>query len=172
MPDSAGNNGATWTHLLWAAGGVLAGAWWVKNETEEAKKSRAEVDDPDLVEEVCESIRDVLDGWEPDPECESEDDFTEDLAGYLEEETDWEIEVCPDTPHGQPDILIQDVLALELKVDPNKSERDRCIGQSAGYSREWVTWIVLVDADASKVGVWEKLLADKGLERLLVWNFA
>jgi hypothetical protein len=172
MPGANGTDRANLTHLLCAAGGVLAGAWWVKNETEQAKRSRAEVDDPALVEDVCEDVGDVLDAWEPDPKCECEDDFTRDLAAYLTEATDWDIEVCPETSQGQPDILIQDVLALELKVDPNKSERDRCIGQCAGYSREWVTWIVLIDAEASKVGVLERLLAAKGLDHLLVWNFA
>lgn len=30
-----------------AAGGLLTGAWWVKNQHDQAKKSRAEKDDPD-----------------------------------------------------------------------------------------------------------------------------
>ena len=73
----------------------------------------------------------------------------DDLADWLKENTEWEIEVRPDTPEGQPDILVGDLLAIELKVNPSKTERDRCVGQSAGYSREWVTWIVLIDAAAS-----------------------
>jgi len=96
----------------------------------------------------------------------------DDLADYLQDNMDWEIEVAPDTPEGQPDILIGDLLALELKIDPSKNERDRCVGQCAGYSRLWVTWIILIDASASTVGRLEDLLADKGLDRILVWNFA
>lgn len=71
----------------------------------------------------------------------------------------------------KPDILIGDLLALELKLNPSKAEIDRCIGQCVGYSREWVMWIILVDTSASKVGWIEKLLFDKGLERILVWGF-
>lgn len=75
--------GPKWEHLLWGAGGVLVGAWWVKNQTEEAKKSRAERDDPEFVEEVCEDIGPELDEWEPDEDCQTEDDFVDDLASYL-----------------------------------------------------------------------------------------
>lgn len=39
------------------------------------------------------------------------------------------------------------------------------------YSREWVTWIVPIDSPPSRVGRLERLLADKGLERILVWRF-
>jgi len=39
------------------------------------------------------------------------------------------------------------------------------------YSREWVTWIILIDSRPSKVGRLERLLADKGLERILLWRF-
>jgi hypothetical protein len=161
-----------WTNLVWAAGGAIIGVWWVKNQTEDAKKSRAERDDPDGVKEVCEEIAPLLDIWEPDENCQTEGDFVEDLAEYLQANTDWEIEVAPDTPEGQPDILIGDLLALELKINPSKNERDRCVGQCAGYSRLWVTWIILIDASASTVGRLEDLLADKGLDRILVWNFA
>lgn len=85
---------------------------------------------------------------------------------------DWEIEVMPPTSEGRPDILVGNLLALEVKLNPNKAERDRCVGQSAGYSRQWVTWIVLIDASASRMGQLEDLLADKGLDRILVWNFS
>ncbi len=158
-------------HLWWAAGGLLAGAWWVKNQVEEQKRSRAEQENGDEVAGICEEVGELLDSWEPSTDCDCEDDFRDDLADYLEAATDLEIEVAPDTPCGRPDILIADILALELKIDPSKAERDRCIGQCAGYSREWVTWIVMVDAPASKIRMLESLLEDKGLNRLLIWNF-
>jgi hypothetical protein len=159
-------------HLLWAAGGALLGAWWVKNQVEESKKSRAERDDLNGVMEVCQEVEDILDRWEPDEACESEDDFVFDLAGYLSGNTDWEIEVMPNTHEGCPDVLIGDLLALEVKLNPNKSERDRCVGQCAGYSRQWVTWIVLIGTSASRLRQLEDLLADKGLDRILVWGFS
>ncbi len=158
-------------HLFLAVGGLLTGAWWVKNQNDQAKKSRAEKDDPDGVEEVCSEIAPILDDWEPDG-CETEDDYVQNLFDYLDEETDFEIEMFPNTREGKPDILINDLLALEVKVNLSKNERNRLIGQTAGYSREWVTWIVLIDTPASRIGSLEKLLADKGLQYILVFTFS
>jgi hypothetical protein len=161
-------------HLLWAAaGGLLTGAWWVKNQNDEAKKSRAEKDDAEEVEAVCEAIGPILDDWEP-KDYDAEDGFVEDLHDYLVTETDGEfgIEMFPSTREGRPDILIDDILAIEVKVALAKIERDRLIGQTAAYSREWVTWIVLIDTPDSQVGSLEKLLADKGLDHILVFGFS
>jgi hypothetical protein len=123
-------------HLLWALGGLLFGSWWAKTQEDNFKKSRAERDDPDGSEQVCAEIYEILDEWEPDKGCESEDDYTYDLADYLETESEWEIEVMPSVNGTKPDILIGDLLALELKLNPSKAEMDRCVGQCAGYSRE------------------------------------
>jgi hypothetical protein len=159
-------------HLIWAAGGLLAGAWWVKNQHDEAKKSRAERDDPEAVEEVCDAIAPILDEWEPEM-YDTEDEYVEDLFDYLCEDTeDFGIEMFPSTREGNPDILIDDILAIEVKCNLSKAERDRLIGQTAAYSREWVTWIVLIDTPDSRVGAVEKLLADKGLAHILVFAFS
>jgi hypothetical protein len=148
----------------------MAGAWWVKNQNAEAQKSRAERDDPDLVEDICQEAGEALDEWEPD-DYEAEEDFVSDLAEYLNQKTGFEVEEYPATREGRPDILVEGVLALELKFRPSKGERDRCVGQCAGYSRLWVTWIVLIDARQSEYGDLERLLADKGLERIQIWDF-
>ena len=47
-------------HLVWALGGLVTGAWWVKNQTDEPKKSRAEKEDPEGVDHVCQSVGPVL----------------------------------------------------------------------------------------------------------------
>lgn len=166
------NSKPTWSHLAWAVGGAIAGSWLARKQIEESKKSRAELENSEEAEEAYEEIGELLDEWEPDPNCEGEDDFTQDLADYLDANTEWKVEVCPDTPEGQPDILIGDLIALELKINPSKSERDRCIGQCAGYSRLWITWMVIIDAPSSKIGRLEELLKDKGLEHILVWDFS
>lgn len=160
------------SHLFVAVGAFVTGAWWVKDQTEERKKSRVERGDPDSVETVCNAIGPILDEWMPE-ECSSEDEFVADLFDYLDDEVaeDWDIEMCPDTPEGKPDILIDNRLALEVKVNPGKAERDRLVGQVAGYSRQWVTWIVLVDTPPSRVGMLSDLLHDKGLERILIFEF-
>lgn len=150
---------------------MAVGAIWSRSELESSKKSRAEVDDPDGAEEVCEEVAALLEEWGPAEDCETEDHFTKDLADFLEDNSEWGIEVYPDSPEGQPDILIGDLLALELKVNPGKSERDRLIGQCAGYSRLWVTWAVIIGAPESRVGRLVDLLEDKGLEQIAVWSF-
>lgn len=168
--DNNGNQ--NWSHLAWAFGGLVAGSWLARNEIEESKKSRAELDCPEDAEEAYDEIGELLDDWEPDAECETEDDYTQDLADYLDANTDWEIEVYPNSPEGKPDILIGDLIALELKINPSKNETNRCIGQCAGYSRLWITWMVIIDAPSSKIGRLEELLIDKGLEQILVWSFS
>lgn len=161
-----------WSHLAWAIGGAAVGSWLARSQSAEAKKSRAELDDPAQAEDVYNDIRDLLDAWEPDPECETEDEFTHDLADYLDEYCDWEIEVYPNTREGKPDIVIGDLLALELKCAPSKGECDRAVGQCAAYSRQWITWLVVIDATATEVGRMQDLLFDKGLEQIEVWHFS
>lgn len=165
-------------HLLWGTGGLLVGAWWVKNQAEEAKKSQAEKDDPDGVATVCEQVAPILDDWEPE-HCECEDDYADDLYQYLcdeylddRESFAEEIHLRPATAEGIPDILIDDRLVLEVKCKLNKAERDRLLGQCAGYSREWVTWVVLLDTPTYRVRELEELLAAKGLGHILVFAFS
>jgi len=159
------------SHVLAGLAGAAIGAAATNHQVEEAKKSRAELDDPDGVREVCRVVWDALDACEFDGYSVIEDDFVRELACYLMAETDFTLEIHPDTREGQPDILIEDSLAIEVKVNPRKNERDRCVGQCAAYSREWPTWIVIVDADPSVVGDLERLLTDKGLEQIQVWPF-
>jgi hypothetical protein len=162
--------GPKFSHLLWGLGGIAAGAYIAKSNQNESKKSRAEKEYPEDVEIVREEIAKLLENWEPD-EYNSEADYTADLYEYLSDNSEWEIEMFPDSPEGKPDILIGNLLALELKVDPSKTERDRLIGQCAGYSRLWLTWAIILDASESKVGRLVDLLKDKGLDHIEVWQF-
>lgn len=158
-------------HLMYALGGFAAGTFLVKSQLEASKRSRAEIDAPEECDEVCNEIAELLEDWEPSEGCESEDDLTKDLADYLDEHSEWEIEVYPDSPEGKPDLLIGDLLALEMKVNPGKGERDRLIGQCAGYSRLWVTWALIIDSSESEIGRLVDLLEDKRLEHIAVWSF-
>src|SRR5258708_7259326 len=133
------------SHLLVGIAGAAVGASVVNSQIDEAKKSRSERDDPEEVREVCEAVASALERWEPD-EYATEDEFVGELATYLNDETGFEVEEHPDTREGQPDVLVEDCLAIEVKINPRKSERDRCVGQCAAYSREWPTWIVVIDA--------------------------
>ena len=171
---STGNesNNSGWSHLVALFSGLVFATWAARTELEESKKSRAELDSPEDAEAAFTELSELLDDWEPDVECETEDDYTQDLAQYLDENTDWDVEVYPNTPEGNPDILIGDLIALELKIRPSKNERNRCIGQCAHYSRLWITWMVIIDSPASKIGRLREVLEDKGLEHILVFDFS
>ena len=165
--------------LACVVGGGALGALLLKNHYDETKKSRAEKDDPEGVEWTCNLIGDVLEDWTPHG-YDTEDEYTKALCRYLrravaeefdEDDPDVEIEIGPDTDEGKPDLLIDDRLVLELKVNPNKAERDRCIGQCGAYSREWVTWIVLIDTPSHIVREMEELLAAKNLDYIEVVQF-
>jgi hypothetical protein len=139
-------------------------------EADDAKKSRSERECPDETETICEEIWELLAEWEPEYEYDTEDEYTQELGEYLDANSQWEVEIMPNVAGMKPDILIGDALAIELKLSPNKAEMDRCIGQCANYSREWVTWMFLINTSASKMGWLEKLLCDKGLEHIAVWG--
>lgn len=178
MDNPSSPSGVRLEHLLWGAGGLLAGAWWVKNQADNAKRSRAEHDDADGTATVCEEVAPILDRWEPDA-YDCEDGYADDLYQilcdrYIDDPDSFgeDIDLRPDTCEGVPDILIDDRLVLEVKLNPNKAERDRLIGQCAGYSREWVTWVVLIDTPSHRVRELEELLASKGLKQILVFAFS
>ncbi len=169
MSKNPSNSG--WSHLVALFSGLVFATWAARKELEDAKKSRAELDNPDESEEAFTEISRLLDDWYPGHECENEIDYTHDLADYLDQNSEWEIEVFPNTPEGNPDILIGDLIALELKIRPNKNERNRCIGQCVHYSRAWITWMVIVGSPPSKIGRLREVLEDKGLEHILVFDF-
>lgn len=165
--------------LAFALGGGALGALLLKNHYDEARRSRAEKDDPEGVEWMCAFVGDLLQDWAPRG-YDTEDEYAEALFRYLkravkrefdDDEANVEIELWPDTDAGKPDLLIDDLLALELKVNPTGSECDRCIGQCARYSREWVTWIILIDTPSHVVRRLEELLTAKGLNYIDVIPF-
>lgn len=165
------NDKSDFSHFYSIGGGVVFGYWLSTKQSDAAKRSRAEIDDPELSEDACDVISELLESWEPEENCETEADFTHNLAQYLEEQCDFEIEVFPNSPEGKPDVLVGDVLALELKVGLGKAQRDRLIGQCAGYSRLWVTWAIVFNASESELGRLVDLLEDKDLEYIAVWGY-
>jgi hypothetical protein len=128
-------------------GSGLFGAFLLERHYDEKRKSRAEKEDPDGCKEPCERVSEILDDWHP-PFYYYEGDYTEDLFDFLDAELDddTEIQMRRKTTRGLPDILIDDRLVLESKVEPKKTERDRLIGQCCDYSVEWVTWAIVIHA--------------------------
>jgi hypothetical protein len=159
-------------------GGVV-GAALLQHHHDDAKKSQAEKDDPEGVEWLCNLIGDLLDDWEP-RYYYREDEYTEALCRYLNRELadaleegdpDVTVEMRRSTLYGIPDILINDRLVLELKVNPEKGERDRLLGQCCGYSREWATWAIVIDMPRQRVRELEELLEAKSLHYIEVIPF-
>ena len=162
-----------WLKKLWPwLGGAAFGALLLENHYEEKRKSLAEKADPDGCRETCQMVGEALDRWEP-PFFEYEDDYTEDLFDFLVEELDQDTTIAMRrrTTRGLPDILINNQLVLELKVEPKKTERDRLIGQCCDYSVQWVTWAVVIDMPEDKVAALCELLEKKSLHYIDVIPF-
>lgn len=159
--------------------GGIAGAAIIQSHHDEKRKSQAEKDDPDGVEWICGLVWDLLDDWEPS-DYEREDAYTDDLLEFLREELRGErgadgrrIRVVRRTKtfRGVPDILIDDRLVLELKVDPKETEKDRLVGQCCKYSQEWVTWAIVIDMPEERVDALVNLLDAKSLNYIEVIHF-
>ena len=159
--------------------GGIAGAAVIKSHHDEKRKSQAEKDDPDGVEWICDLVWDLLEDWEP-TDYEREDEYTDDLVEFLRHELRSErgddghrISVIKRTKTlcGIPDILIDDRLVLELKVDPREAEKDRLVGQCCKYSQEWVTWAIVIDVPDEKVEQLMALLEAKSLNYIEVIPF-
>jgi hypothetical protein len=159
--------------------GGIAGAAIIQGHHDEKRKSQAEKDDPDGVEWICDLVWDLLDDWEP-PDYEFEDDYTDNLVQFLRHELRGErgddgrrISVIKRTKTfcGIPDILVDDRLVLELKVDPRETEKDRLVGQCCKYSQEWVTWAIVIDMPEERLDKLVALLEAKSLNYIEVISF-
>jgi hypothetical protein len=170
----------TTRNLVVALGlGAAAGAAIIQSHHDEQAKSQAEKDDPSGCEWLCDLIWDLLEDWESE-DCETEDDYTDDLVEYLRTElhdvrTDDDrrirVEKRVRTEFGIPDVIIDDRLALELKLGPHEGEKDRLIGQCCKYSVEWVTWAVVIGMSQRKCRQLVKLLDKKSLHYIEVVEF-
>jgi hypothetical protein len=153
-------------------GGTLAGlslAAWLRAER---RRSRAEREDPEGTRRVFQELARLLDNLELDGDFEREQDFHDEVVEYLEEESSLEIEVCPRTPHGHPDVLVEDLVAIELKATlTNKVERDRCVGQVSALAKEWLTAVVNFDTPLSHVRALRDALDGAGLEGVPIIDF-
>ena len=159
--------------------GGIAGAAIIQSHHDEERKSQAEVDDPAGVESICALVWDLLDEWEP-PDYERGDDYTDDLVQFLRDElrddrADDGRRISESkrtkTFCGIPDILIDDRLVLELKVDPREAEKDRLVGQCCKYSQEWVTWAIVIDMPDERIDRLVELLEAKSLNYIEVIPF-
>ena len=159
--------------------GGIAGAAIIQGHHDEKRKSQAERDDPSGVEWICDLVWNLLDDWEP-PDYEREDDYTDDLVQFLRHELRGErgddgrrISVIKRTRTfcGIPDILVDDRLVLELKVDPRETEKDRLVGQCCKYSQEWVTWAIVIDMPEDRLDKLVALLEAKSLNYIEVISF-
>jgi hypothetical protein len=79
-------------------GGGALGALLLKTHYDEAKKSRAEKDDPEGVEWICDLIGELLEDWAPRG-YDTEDEYTRDLCRYLKRTVPDELE------EDDPDVM-------------------------------------------------------------------
>lgn len=152
-------------------GGVLAGMGFSAWLASVRKRSRAENEFPEHTRQVAADVDELLSDLELDGCFEREEDFQEELVSYFRQESGYEVESKPRTAHGEPDIVLDDVVALEIKVNPNKGERDRCLGQVSAFAKEWLTLIVLFDTPPTQVQALLRSLERVGLEDIPVIDF-
>lgn len=160
--------------------GAVAGAAIIQSHHDDKAKSRAEKEDPSGCEWLCDLIWDLLEQWESE-DCEDEDDYTDDLVDYLRDELRAvrspdddrriRVEKRVRTKFGNPDIIVDDRLALELKLGPHEGEKDRLIGQCCKYSVEWVTWAIVIGMSERKAEQLVELLDKKSLHYIEVIEF-
>ena len=154
------------------AGGIV-GAALLKNHSDKGKESQAEKDDPEGVEWLCSldwraagrlgtGVLSALRPLHGTPFRYLKRELRKELE---EDEPSVTLELQTSTSFGIPDILINDRLVLELKVDPSKAERDPLIGQCCGYSREWITWAIVIDIPEARVQDLEDILKAKKKSR-------
>lgn len=151
-------------------GGVLTKAW-MDLRAGEAIKSRAEIEQPELHQAVLQVPDGVFNRVKFRGEFKSERHIMNGLARYLRSNTDLGVEVEPSTPFGIPHILLEGVVALELKKGLRTAEMDRCVGQAAGVSRRWFTIIVVFETPISRVQAMEDLMPEQGLDHIPVVHF-
>lgn len=160
--------------------GGLTGAAIIQSHHNEDAKSQAEKDDSAGCEWLCDLIWVLLEDWEAEG-CDDEDDYTDNLVDYLRDELR-DIRAPDDdrrirlekrvrTEFGNPDIIIDDRLVLEIKLGPHEGEKDRLIGQCCKYSVEWVTWAVVIGMSRKKAQQLVKLLQKKSLHYIEVIEF-
>ncbi len=155
--------------LLMGAAGLGLGAYLEQRRRAKLRLSRAEREEPDVVLEVVAEVGGLLEACVLLEDFKREADFRDAIAGYIQEHSELDVEIEASTREGRPDILVEGVLALELKLRPKRGHLHRAVGQTAEYARRWVTWLVLADTKESKVQHLVDLLADSDMDHVAVW---
>jgi len=160
---------AVWLVVVFVSGAVIGSGLChflgPDNATGQAAFNQAQIP-----QNVVNQIAQIVDQCEPNRTFSSENDFGDWLSDYLRQHSDYEIETRPSSP--VPDILVENTLAIELKINPNKSERDRCVSQCVRYvyQQQWDTIVVLLDTPPSEVRDLDTLLDLVGLEEVPVFE--
>ena len=122
--------------------------------------------------EVIEEFTQILNHCEPDQPFSNEIAFEDWLSKYLDDHSDYAIETRPSTEFGIPDILVDNTLAIELKINPDKSKQDACVGQCIGYAQRWYTMLVLLDTPRRDIERLDTLLNRPGLEKIPIFELS
>jgi len=153
-------------------GGVAIGVGFSAWLASERKRSRAEKERPRHTHQVAEEVDELLNELVLDGDIQTEAEFHDALVSYFEDESEFEVESKPRTASGEPDIVLDDVVAIEIKVNPRKSECDRCVGQVGAFAQEWLTLIVLFDTPPTRVRALLRSLENAELSHVPVIDFS
>lgn len=148
---------------LLAAGtavGLGVGAWLTRRRS--GPLSVAERDRPEDVAEAIRAVDERLVKLKFNGPFHGERHYQRGLANNFRRTLPLPIEEGPATQYGRPDILVNNALALELKVKLSKSAIDRAIGQCLKYSEAWPTWLLVFDSGPSVRAQLEERLVEAG----------
>jgi hypothetical protein len=140
--------------------------WRDLRASSQSRLSRCEREAPARAAEVCGAVWPWLLRLPVVRPLADEDAYQSLVAKTLAKRLPFTVERAPKTPAGDPDLLIHGTLALEVKRALTK--QDRCVGQCAGYAKQWPTWIILFETPPSRVQKLEQSLIDHGFNQIIV----
>lgn len=122
--------------------GTLAWSTWSQ---ERGRRSRSEREQPELTAAVLDLLHSVFAGVQLTLDGTDEAAYRKRIAGYLRRRHELTLEQEPRIDGRMPDILVEGVVAIEIKLSPKKTELDRAVGQCVDYAQYWPTLLVVVD---------------------------
>ncbi len=157
--------------LLGLGAGVVGTLLWSDWSQEQAKRSRAEIEHPDRTTEVLDQLQEIITSVKLALTGNNEAAYRKRIAGYLRKRHGLNVEQEPRVDGRVPDILVEGVVAIEIKLAPKKTEIDRAIGQCVDYAKLWPTILIVVDTTDSIADEIERRLDTCDCDRVILHPF-
>ena len=151
--------------------GIAATLAYTSWSHEKGRRSRAEREQPELTEAVLDVLHAVFESARLTLDGADEAAYRRRIAGFLRRRHELTVEQEPRVDGRVPDILVEGVVAIEVKLSPRKTEVDRAVGQCVDYAQFWPTLLVVVDTTPSMAAEFERRLTALGCDRVFLIPF-